>query len=113
MRQETEADEGRLSGIEARLEQITADTAALRVALKTPTQNPAQADPAWVLSRFEVAERRLRHALEQMRASEDQELRALLATLTPRRGERLLLWGIAVLQFATLAVATVLLMLAQ
>ena len=77
-----EAEGGRLSSIEARLEQMAADMAALRVALSIPKQDAAQAEPAKASSPFAAAEAELRLGQEHTRArGAMRELRTVLADL--------------------------------
>ena len=107
-RREVDAGRADLSGIEARLEQMNADIAALRVALRNQERDSAQPDLARAMSRIATAEERLRLALEAVedtRTDAVQQLRAELAAAAPGRRERFVLKCIPALQLVTLAVA--------
>ena len=85
-RREVDAGRADLSGIEARLEQMNADIAALRVALRNQERDSAQPDLARAMSRIATAEERLRLALEAVedtRTDAVQQLRAKLAAAAP------------------------------
>ena len=107
-RREVEAGRDDLSGIEARLDQMTADIAAVRVASRNQQRDSAQPELARAMSRIATAEGRLRLALEAAevaRTEAVQVLRAELAATAPGRRERFMLKCIPALQLVTLAVA--------
>ena len=105
---EVEAGPGDLSGIEARLDQMTADIAAVRAASRNQQRDSAGPELARAMSRIATAEGRLRLALEAAevaRTEAVQVLRAELAATAPGRRERFVLKCIPALQLVTLAVA--------